>query len=113
MEYKLLESLVIILVGAALVVLILHRIKIPSLVGFLLAGILIGPYSIGLIRDTHSVEMLAEVGVILLLFTIGIEFSMAKLTRLKKAVVGGGSLQVLLTIGFFAPGAFFFTGFLR
>jgi len=92
MEYKFLESLVIILVASALVVLILHRFKIPSLVGFLLACILIGPYGIGIIRDTHSVEMLAEVGIILLLFTIGIEFSMAKLTRIKKDVVGGGGL---------------------
>jgi CPA2 family monovalent cation:H+ antiporter-2 len=113
MEYKLLESLVVILVTSALVVLILHRIKIPSLVGFLLAGILIGPYSIGLIRDTHSVEMLAEVGVILLLFTIGIEFSMAKLTRIKKAVVGGGGLQVLLTIGLSALIAYSLTGVIR
>lgn len=88
-------------------VLILHRFKIPSLVGFLIAGIIIGPYGMGIIHNTHSVELLAELGVILLLFTIGIEFSMARLTRIKKVVVGGGLSQVLLTIFFSATIMYF------
>ncbi|MEW6571805.1 MAG: cation:proton antiporter [Nitrospirota bacterium] len=108
MEYNFLESLEIILIASALVVLILHRVKVPSLVGFLLAGVIIGPHGIGVIRNTHSVELLAEVGVILLLFTIGIEFSMAKLVRIKKAVMGGGGAQVLLTIALSALVAYLF-----
>ncbi len=98
MEYALLSSLVIIFGVSALVVFVLHRVKIPSIVGFLISGVIVGPYGIGLIRDTHAVEMMAEVGVILLLFTIGIEFSMAKLARIRKAVMIGGGAQVLLTI---------------
>lgn len=98
MQYEFLKSLVIIFGASALVVYLLNRLKIPSLVGFLLAGVIIGPYGIGIVKDTHSIEMLAEIGVILLLFTIGIEFSMAKLVGIRKAVIGGGGIQVLLTI---------------
>lgn len=105
-----LKSLVIIFGVSAVVVFLLHRLKIPSIVGFLIAGIIIGPYGIGLVKDTHSVEILAEIGVILLLFTIGIEFSMAKLIRTKRAVVSGGGIQVLLTIALSAVVAYPWTG---
>jgi CPA2 family monovalent cation:H+ antiporter-2 len=98
MEYEFLKSLEIIFVASAIVILLLYKLKIPSLVGFIVAGIIIGPYGIGLVKDTHFIQILAEIGVILLLFTIGIEFSMAKLVRIKKAVLGGGGIQVLLTI---------------
>jgi CPA2 family monovalent cation:H+ antiporter-2 len=57
-------------------------------VGFLVAGVIIGPYGIGMVKDVHSVEMFAEIGVILLLFTIGIEFSMAKTSQNKKGCSG-------------------------
>ncbi len=98
MEYEFLKSLEVIFIASALVVFFLHKVKIPSLVGFIIAGIIIGPYGIGIIKDTHAIQMIAEIGVILLLFTIGIEFSMEKLIRIKKAVLGGGGIQVLLTI---------------
>jgi len=98
MEYEFLKSLEIIFVASAVVILLLYKLKIPSLVGFIVAGIIIGPYGIGIVKDTHFIQILAEIGVILLLFTIGIEFSMAKLVRIKKAVLGGGGIQVLLTI---------------
>jgi CPA2 family monovalent cation:H+ antiporter-2 len=93
-----LQSLVIIFGISALVVIFLHRMKIPSLVGFLLAGVIVGPYGLRLVTDTHSVEIMAEIGVVLLLFTIGIEFSLARLLRMKKAVLAGGGSQVFLTI---------------
>jgi CPA2 family monovalent cation:H+ antiporter-2 len=67
-------------------------------VGFLLTGILTGPYGLGLIKAVHEVEILAEVGVVLLLFTIGIQFSLARLLQIKKSVLMGGSIQVLLTL---------------
>ena len=98
MESEFLKSLVIILGISALVVFLLQRLKIPSIVGFLIAGIIIGPYGTRLVKDSHAVETLAEIGVILLLFTIGIEFSMKKLIRMKKDVIVGGGVQVLLTI---------------
>jgi len=110
MEYPFLQSLVIIFGVSAFVVFVLHRVKIPSIVGFLISGVIIGPYGIGLIRDTHAVEIMAEVGVILLLFTIGIEFSMAKLARIKRAVITGGGGQVVLTIVLAALAVFSATG---
>jgi CPA2 family monovalent cation:H+ antiporter-2 len=66
-------------------------------VGFLLTGILAGPHGLGLLKAVHEVEVLAEIGVVLLLFTIGIEFSLKNLLRIKKSVLMGGSVQVLLT----------------
>lgn len=110
MEFEFLKSLVIIFGVSALVVFVLGRLRIPSLVGFLIAGVIIGPYGIGMIKDTYSVEMLAEIGVILLLFAIGIEFSMSKLLRMRKTVIGGGGVQVLLTIVLSAIAAYFATG---
>jgi monovalent cation:H+ antiporter-2, CPA2 family len=98
MEYEFLKSLEVIFIASAAVILLLYKLKIPSLIGFIIAGIIIGPHGVGLIKDTHFIEILAEIGVILLLFTIGIEFSMVKLLRIKKAVLGGGGSQVMLTI---------------
>ncbi|MHB8880043.1 MAG: cation:proton antiporter domain-containing protein [Thermodesulfovibrionales bacterium] len=113
METDILRSLVIILSVSAVIVFVLNRIKIPSLVGFLLAGVLIGPHGLALLRDTHAVELMAEIGVVLLLFTIGIEFSLSRLVRMKTAVLAGGGSQVLLTIGLSALISYAVTGSLN
>jgi CPA2 family monovalent cation:H+ antiporter-2 len=97
-EYEFLKSLEVIFIASAAVILLLYKLKIPSLIGFIIAGIIIGPHGVGLIKDVHFIQILAEIGVILLLFTIGIEFSLKKLFRIKKAVLGGGGAQVLSTI---------------
>jgi CPA2 family monovalent cation:H+ antiporter-2 len=75
-----------------------HHLRIPSIVGFLVTGLLCGPNGLGLVGTLHDVEALAEFGVILLLFTIGIEFSFDKLLQLRKSVLVGGTVQVFLTI---------------
>ncbi len=100
MHYEFLQSLVIVFSVSALSVFILNRFKIPSLVGFLVAGIVIGPHALGLVHEIKEIEVFAEVGVILLLFTLGMEFSLKKLLRMKRIVFGSGSFQVILTIGF-------------
>lgn len=87
----------IIFIVSAIIVFILTKINIPSLVGFLSAGILIGPSVLGIITNTHNIEIIAEMGVVLLLFSIGIEFSLKKLLKIKRIVFGGGLLQVLIT----------------
>jgi CPA2 family monovalent cation:H+ antiporter-2 len=110
MESDFLTSLVIIFGASALVVFLLHRLKIPSIVGFLVTGVIIGPYGIGLVEDVRAVEMMAEIGVILLLFTIGVEFSITKLLRIKKSVLGGGGVQVTLTICLSAIAVYLVTG---
>ena len=97
MEIPLLNDIVIIFGLSIAILFICHRLRVPTIVGFLLAGILAGPYGLGLVKAVHEVEILAEVGVVLLLFTIGIELSLEKLLQIKKSVLMGGSIQVLLT----------------
>ena len=99
MQYLLLRDLAIIFAGSLLVILVFHRLKLPALPGFIVAGVLLGPNALGLVSDVHQVESLAEVGVILLLFTIGIEFSLSRLREMGRQVVVGGGAQVLLTVG--------------
>ena len=98
MEIPLLNDIVIIFGLSIAILFICHRLRVPAIVGFLLTGILAGPYGLGLIKAVHEVEILAEVGVVLLLFTIGIEFSFERLLQIKKSVLMGGSIQVLLTL---------------
>lgn len=88
-----------ILFGLALVTVILfRRLMFPSIIGFLVTGIVAGPHALGFIRDTHQVEQMAEIGVVLLLFTIGIELSLKELMRIRHLVLWGGGLQVVVTI---------------
>ena len=75
-----------------------YRLKLVPIAGFLIAGVIIGPNALGLVDDLELVNTLAEIGVILLLFTIGIEFSLDKLSRIKRLVLGGGALQVFTTM---------------
>ncbi|MBN1406274.1 MAG: cation:proton antiporter [Calditrichaceae bacterium] len=97
MEIPLLNDIVIIFGLAIIVLFICHRLHIPVILGFLITGMLVGPYGLALVKEIHNVEILAEIGVVLLLFTIGIEFSFKKLLQIKKTVLIGGPLQVLLT----------------
>ncbi|NNF59018.1 MAG: sodium:proton exchanger [Rhodothermaceae bacterium] len=76
-----------------------YRLRLVPIVGFLLAGVLIGPGALGLVQDETLIQQAAEVGVILLLFTIGIEFSLEKLARIRRLIVVGGGLQVVVTVG--------------
>lgn len=95
---QLLNEILIIFGLATAVLFLCHRLKMPTIVGLLLTGVLAGPHGLGLISAVHEVEILAEIGVVLLLFTIGIEFSFKSLLQIKKAVLLGGSLQVVLTL---------------
>jgi CPA2 family monovalent cation:H+ antiporter-2 len=74
-----------------------HRLRIPPVAGFLLTGVLIGPSSLGLVADVEVVEVFAEIGVVALLFTIGLEFSLERLKRIRRPFFLGGSLQAVLT----------------
>jgi CPA2 family monovalent cation:H+ antiporter-2 len=99
MELQLLKDMVLVLALAILVLWVFHKLRIPSVVGFLLTGIITGPHGISLISNVHDVEVIAEIGVILLLFTVGIEFSLKNLIRIRKILLIGGGFQVLATIG--------------
>ncbi len=98
MEITILKDIFIIF-GVSLAVLFLfHRIRIPAILGFLLTGIVLGPHGFHLIKSAEEVKILAEIGIMLLLFTIGIEFSLKNLMRIKRSVLLGGTLQVALTL---------------
>ena len=97
-ELVFLKSLVIILGISAIVIFALGRIKIPSIVGFLLAGMLLGPHGLNFIEDLTTIQTFAEIGVILLLFTIGIEFSLSRFLKMRLEVFGIGGLYVLMTV---------------
>lgn len=97
MEIKLLNDILIIFGLSVVVLYLCNRIKIPAVLGFIFTGVLAGPYGFRLLKNIHDVEILAEIGIIFLLFTIGIEFSLSSLLRIKKDVFGGGSLQIILT----------------
>src|SRR5262245_35631221 len=95
---QLFGDLLIILLVSVPVAFICLRLKLPLLVGLMLTGIAIGPSGFGLIKELEAIEMLAEIGVMLLLFTIGLEFSIKRLGEMKRLVLVGGGLQVLLTV---------------
>ena len=92
-----LVEVVAIVAAAAAVAYVCQRVGLVPIVGFLLAGVLIGPSGLGLVRDPELIDAAAEVGVLLLLFTIGIEFSLDKLARIKRLIFLGGGAQVGLT----------------
>lgn len=87
-----------IIMGAALVGgLIAYRLKLPVLLGYIVAGILVSPYSFGLIKDVELIETMASIGVVLLLFTLGMEFSIGDLKRVGRIGLAGGTLQIAAT----------------
>ncbi|MHA6249228.1 cation:proton antiporter domain-containing protein [Pontibacter sp. CAU 1760] len=98
MEIPLLSDIVIILGLAVVVILLFQRFRFPTILGFLATGVIAGPHGLSLIAATHDIEILAEIGVILLLFIIGMEFSLRSLAMIKRTVLLGGTTQVLATI---------------
>jgi CPA2 family monovalent cation:H+ antiporter-2 len=98
MEIPLLSNIVIIFGLSIAVLLLCHRLHVPAIVGYLLTGVVAGPHGLRLITDPCEVELLADVGVVMLLFTIGIELSLQSLARIKRPALIGGPLQVILTV---------------
>jgi len=95
----LIDELAVIAALGVLVTVVLARLQLPTVAGLLLAGALVGPFGLGLVRSVDAIETLAELGVVMLLFTIGLEFSLARLEHIFRQVALGGILQVVLTIG--------------
>jgi len=95
---QLFGDLLVILLVSVPVAFVCLRLKLPLLVGLMLTGIAIGPYGLGLVTEVEGIEVLAEIGVMLLLFTIGLEFSLRRLGEMKRLVLIGGGLQVGVTV---------------
>jgi CPA2 family monovalent cation:H+ antiporter-2 len=94
-----LQPVLILLAAAVVVVVICRSCRLPPLIGYLIVGAAIGPQALALIHDTGEVHHLAEIGVVFLMFSIGLEFSLPKLVTMRRIVFGLGSAQVIATIG--------------
>jgi CPA2 family monovalent cation:H+ antiporter-2 len=92
-----LRQLIIVLTATIAIVFVFQKLRLPTIVGFLLTGVIIGPHGFQLIESVDQVETLAEIGVVLLLFTIGLEFSLETILLVQRRVVWAGLLQVVLT----------------
>ena len=93
----LLEEITVIATVSVIVTLVLGRLKLPVVAGLVLSGALVGPKALSLAHDPEAIEVIAEVGVIFLLFTIGLEFSLSRLKNIFRQVALGGLLQVGVT----------------
>ncbi|MCE1200214.1 MAG: cation:proton antiporter, partial [Marinilabiliales bacterium] len=97
MEFSVLKDIVIIFALSSLVNYLFTRIKVPTIVGYLLTGVIVGPKLMGVIKAPAEIELMAEIGVVLLLFMIGMEFSLNHLFKIRRIVFLGGFLQLSLT----------------
>ena len=102
MEYHFLKDLLIVFALGGMVVYAVGRIKLPAIAGLLITGAVIGPHGLSLVEDAGRVELLAEIGVVLLLFTIGLESSLTRLLEMWRTLLFGGGGQILLCIGLVA-----------
>jgi CPA2 family monovalent cation:H+ antiporter-2 len=101
-----LQLVLILLLAAVLVVIVFRLLRLPALIGYLLVGVAIGPRGLGLIPDTEGTRGLAEFGVVFLMFSIGLEFSLARLVTMRRIVFGLGASQVALTLAIVVAAAF-------
>ena len=120
-QLEFITELIFLLGGAVLIIVVSRPLKLPAIVGFLVTGMLIGPSGLDFIRDKELIETYAELGVVMLLFFIGLEFSLAGVRSIWKQFLLGGSVQVVLTtlivvalfsLGPFSTGERIFYGFL-
>ena len=92
--YNTLQLVLILLATAVLAVVVFRLLRLPPMLGYLLSGVIIGPHALGLIPDVTETHHLAEFGVVFLMFSIGLEFSLPKLVTMKNVVFGFGTAQV-------------------
>jgi CPA2 family monovalent cation:H+ antiporter-2 len=97
MELTILKDIVIIFTLSTLVNFVFTKLKIPTIIGYLLTGVVAGPYALALIQSMKEIELMAEIGVILLLFSIGLEFSLNHILKIRKIVFWGGLIQLSAT----------------
>ena len=97
MEHSALNDGLILLALSVLVVWLFKRIKLPPILGYLFIGTLVGPYALGWLPEDGSIQKLAEIGVVFLLFMIGLEFSLSRLIAMRTTVFGLGSIQVIIS----------------
>jgi monovalent cation:H+ antiporter-2, CPA2 family len=98
MSHTTLVLVVTLLAAAVVTVVVFRRFNMPPILGYLIVGVMIGPYTLGLIPDSDATRYLAEFGVVFLMFSIGLEFSLPQMNAMRHIVLGFGSTQVLVTM---------------
>ncbi len=99
MELGFLQDILVIFALSSVVNFLFTKIRVPTIIGYLVTGVVTGPYFLGLVGSPHQIELMAEIGVVLLMFTIGLEFSINHLLKIRKIVFAGGIIQLILTAG--------------
>jgi len=98
-------QILILLTASVCVVAGVRKLKLPAILGYLAVGMLLGPHAFALAADNETTRLLADFGVVFLVFTLGLEFSLPRLVAMRWEVLGVGGAQVLLTTGIVAAGA--------
>jgi monovalent cation:H+ antiporter-2, CPA2 family len=106
MSHDFLSQILILLAGSLLVLSLVRRFKLPPILGYLVVGMMLGPHALGLVPNDETVRVLAEIGVVFLVFTLGLEFSLARMVAMKAEVIGVGGLQMLLCGAVFGGAAY-------
>ena len=96
--FDLIGLLVILMTVSCAVLLITTRLRLPAVIGYLVSGVVVGPHVLGHLTESDTISSLAEIGVLLLMFTIGLEFDTQYFLRIRRVAIGGGALQIVLTI---------------
>src|ERR1700733_6219117 len=97
-----LSQCLILLAGSVFMVTVARRLALPPSMAYLVVGLALGPYALGVVSDSGATRLLAELGVAFLLFTLGLEFSLPRMLAMRREVFGLGALQVLATSTAFA-----------
>jgi CPA2 family monovalent cation:H+ antiporter-2 len=103
-----LSQILILLAGSVAVLTLVRRFALPPILGYLVVGMILGPHALGLASDAEAVQLLAEIGVVFLVFTLGLEFSLARMIAMKREVLGIGGLQMVVTTAVFGGAAWAF-----
>jgi monovalent cation:H+ antiporter-2, CPA2 family len=103
-------QILILLTASVCVVAAVRKLALPAILGYLAVGMLLGPHALALAADNETTQLLADFGVVFLVFTLGLEFSLPRLVAMRWEVLGVGGAQVLFTIGIVASGAIAFFG---
>src|SRR5712691_13324169 len=98
-EFPILINITVALLAAFIGGLLARRLKLPSMVGYMLAGVAIGPFTPGFIGDLFTIQQLAELGVIFLLFDVGLHFSLRDLWAVRDTVISGALIQIAVITG--------------
>src|SRR3984885_5100458 len=101
-------QILILLAASVCVVAAVRKLALPAILGYLAVGMLLGPHALALAVDNETTQLLADFGVVFLVFTLGLEFSLPRLVAMRWGVLGVGGAQVLITTGIVASGAVLF-----